>query len=66
VLLISGLTPCVDICAYAQMSQVKKCDALKPSLHCDEEPYNIEFCANLSPACCDVGTFLMHAERKTI
>jgi len=22
-------------------------DALKPSLHCDEEPYNIEFCANL-------------------
>jgi len=22
-------------------------DALKPSLHYDEEPYNIEFCTNL-------------------
>jgi len=41
-------------------------DALKPSHHCDEEQYNIEFCANLGPACCDVGTFLMHAERKTV
>jgi len=31
--------------------------ALKPSLHCDEEPYHIELCANLGPARCDVGTF---------
>jgi len=37
----------------------------KPSLHCDEESYNIEFCANLGPARCDMGTFLMHAECKT-
>jgi len=42
------------------------CDTLKPSLHCDEESYNIEFCANLGFAHCDVGTFLMHAERKTV
>jgi len=28
----------------------KMCDALKPSPHCDEEVYNIEFCANLGPA----------------
>jgi len=41
-------------------------DALKPSLHCDEEPYNIKFCANLGPSRCEVGTFLMHAERKTV
>jgi len=41
-------------------------DALKPPFHYDEEPYNIEFCANLCPARCDVGTFLMHAERKTV
>jgi len=27
--------------------------------------YNIEFCANLGPVRCDVGTFLMHAERET-
>jgi len=40
-------------------------NALKPSLYCDEEPYNIEFCGNLGPARCDVGTFLMHTERKT-
>jgi len=40
-------------------------DTLKPSLHCDEEPYTIEFCTNLGPARCDVGTF-MHAERKTV
>jgi len=32
-------------------------DALKPSLHCAEEAYNIEFCANLGSARCDVGTF---------
>jgi len=44
----------------------KNVRALKPSLHCNEEPYNIEFCANLGPARCDVGTFLMHAERKTV
>jgi len=31
-------------------------DGLKPSLHCDEEPYNIKFCTNLGPAHCDVGT----------
>jgi len=41
-------------------------NALKPSLHCDEELYNIEFCANLSPTHCGVGTFSMHAERKTV
>jgi len=40
-------------------------DALKPSLHCDKEPY-VDFCANLGPARCDVGTFLMHAEHKTV
>jgi len=40
--------------------------ALKPSLHCDEGPYSIEFCVNLCPARCDLGTFLMHAERKTV
>jgi len=49
------------------MSYVKTMhDALKPSLHCDEEACNIEFCANLGPARCDVGTSLMHAERKTV
>jgi len=37
-------------------------DALKPSHHCDE--YNSEYFANLGPARCDVGIFLMHAERK--
>jgi len=37
-----------------------------PSLHCDEEPYHIKLCANLGPAHCDVGTFLMHTERKTV
>jgi len=45
------------------------CDALKylkPSLHCNEEQYNIEFRANLCLAHCDAGTFLMHAERKTV
>jgi len=42
------------------------CDALKPSLHCEEEPYNIKFCANLGPACCDVGTFLIDAEHKIV
>jgi len=36
-------------------------DALKPSLHSNEEPYNIEFCANLGPAHCNVRTFLMHS-----
>jgi len=41
-------------------------DAIKPSLRCDEEPYNIEFSASLGPARCDVGTFLMHAEHKTV
>jgi len=41
-------------------------DALKLPLHCDEKPYNMEFCANLGPDRCDVGTFLMHAERKTV
>jgi len=41
-------------------------DALKASLHCDEELYNIKLCANLGPARCDVGNFLMHAERKTL
>jgi len=39
-------------------------DALKPSHHCDE--YNSEYFANLGPARCGVGTFLMHAERKAI
>jgi len=42
------------------------CDALKPSLHCDEEPYNIKFSTNLGPARCDVGTLLMHAECNTV
>jgi len=42
------------------------CDALKSSLHYDEELCNIEFCANLGPARCDVGTSLMHAECKTV
>jgi len=42
------------------------CDALKPSLYCHEEPYNIEFCANLGQARCDIRTFLMHAECKTV
>jgi len=41
-------------------------NALKPSLHCDEEPYNIEFCANVGPARYDVDTFLMDTERKTV
>jgi len=41
-------------------------EALKPSLHCDEELYNMEFCTNLGPARCDVGTFLMHAEHKAV
>jgi len=49
------------------MSLAKKMhDTLKPSLHCHEQPYNIKFCANLGPAHCDLGTFLMHAERKTV
>jgi len=34
-------------------------DTLKPSPDSDEEPYNIKFCANLGPARCDVGTFLI-------
>jgi len=29
---------------------------------CDEELYNIKFCANLVTACCDVGTLCAHAE----
>jgi len=41
-------------------------DGIKPSLHCDGEPHNIEFCANLGPAHCDVGTFLMNAEREAV
>ena len=60
-------TPCVDIRAYAQMSLGKTMrDVLKPPLHCDEVPYNIEFYANLDPANCLVGTLLMHAEHKTV
>jgi len=34
---------------------------VKPSLHCNEELYNIKFCTNLGPVRCDIGTFLMHA-----
>jgi len=41
-------------------------DTLKSSLHSNEELYNIEFCVNLGPAHCVVGTFLMHAECKTV
>ena len=48
------------------MSSKKMRDTLEPSLHCDEEPYNIDFFANLSLARCDVGTFLMHTERKIV
>jgi len=39
-------------------------DTLKPSLHCKEKPYNIEFCTNLGHCLLGVGTFLMHAECK--
>jgi len=40
-------------------------DALKPSLHYVEEPYNFSILRKPgSTACCDVGTFLMHAECK--
>jgi len=31
-------------------------DALKPSLYCDEEPHNMEFCANL----CDCSLWPRH------
>jgi len=41
-------------------------DALKPSLHCHEQPHNIKFCAHLGPARCGIRTFLMHAECKTV
>jgi len=44
----------------------KMLDALKPSPHYNEEPYNIKFCANLDPARCGTGTFLMHAEHMTV
>jgi len=54
------------LCQHSDVLSKKMRDTLKPSLHCDEEPYNIEFCANLGPARCDIGTFLMHAERKTV
>jgi len=57
---------CRHLCLCSDAVSKKMHDALKPSLHCDEEPYNIEFCANLGPAHCDVGTFLMHVERKTV
>jgi len=58
---------CRHLCLHSDVISKKKMhDTLKKSLHCDEEPYNVEFCANLGPARCDVGTFLMHAERKTV
>jgi len=57
---------CRHLCLRSDVVSKKMRDALKPSLHCDEEPYNIKFCANLGPACCDVGTFVMHAGRKTV
>jgi len=48
---------CRHLCLRSDVISNKMRDALKPSLHYDEEPYNIEFSANLGPARCDVGTF---------
>jgi len=56
---------CRHLCLCSDVISKKMRDTLKPSHHCNEEPYNIEFCTNLGPAGCDIGTFLMHAERKT-
>ena len=46
---------------------------IRPSANCAPLPphhytpaYNIEFCTNLGLASCDVSTFLMHAESKTV
>jgi len=55
-----------SLCLHSDVINKIMRDTFKPLLHCDEEPYNSEFCANLGPARCDVGTFLMHAERKTV
>ena len=57
---------CRHLCLRSDAISKKMRDALKPSLHYDEEPYNIDFCRSLGPARCDKGTFLMHAERKTV
>jgi len=57
---------CRHMCLRSDFISKKMHDTLKPSLHCNEEPYNIEFCTILGPARCDVGTFLMHTERKTV
>jgi len=54
------------LCLRSDATCKKMRDAVKPSLHCDEEPYNIEFCANLGPAHCVVGTFLMLAQRDFV
>jgi len=54
------------LCLRSDAISKKFRDALKPSFHCNEEPYNIELCAILRPARCDVGTCLMHAECKTV
>ena len=61
-----GIALCRHLCLRSDVICKKMLHALKPSLHCDEEPYNIEFCTNLGPALCDVRTFLMHAEHKTV
>jgi len=48
---------CRHLCLRSDVIRKKMRDALKPSHHCDEEQYNIEFCTNLGPARSDVGTF---------
>jgi len=48
---------CGHLCLRSDVISKKMCDTLKPSLHCDEEPYNIEFCANLGPTRGDVALF---------
>ena len=57
---------CRHLCLHSDVISKKMRNALKPSLHCNEEPHNIKFCANLVLARCDVGTFLMHTEGKTV
>jgi len=38
---------CRHLCLCSDVISKKMHDTLKPSLYCDEEPYNIEFCTNL-------------------
>jgi len=47
---------CRHLCLRSDVNVKNNARCIKPSLHCDEEPY-IKFCTNLDPARCDVGAF---------